>query len=215
MAVEEQFYIVWAVLLPLISSGHLVKRFILLGAILTVSFVYRYNMFLIGDFAMMSKSLSANSYALVAGSCLRLLPIPSLMHSRKTAYIGQLLFVLTVLAVRANLWTIYVCMYGPLMAVIATLMTITGSVAGGNWILEAPVLRYFGRVSYSLYLWHHVLLWLSGTFNQVSIQSVGVIGLSWIVAETSTIYIEEPIREYFKDSAWFKQQKRKIAMAAA
>jgi peptidoglycan/LPS O-acetylase OafA/YrhL len=187
----------------------------MLGAICTVSFVYRYNMFLIGDFAMMSKSLSANSYALVAGSCLRLLPVPSTMHSRNTAYVGQILFVLTVLAVRANFWPIYVCMYGPFMAVIATLMTVAGSVAGGNWILEAPILRHFGRVSYSLYLWHHVLLWLSGTFNQVTIHSIGVVSLSWIVAEISTIYIEEPIREYFKETNWFKQQKRKIAMASA
>jgi peptidoglycan/LPS O-acetylase OafA/YrhL len=211
LAVEEQFYIIWAVLLPVIASGKLFRRTIILGAIFTISIVYRMAMYRSGDSDMMSKSLLANSYALVAGSCLRLLPSPSWMHTPKAAYVGQILFVITVLCMRVDAWAYSGCIYGPFSAVIATLLTITGSVAGGNWILETSLLRHFGRISYTLYLWHHVFLWLIGSFNQVNIHSVGAICISYLIAETSTIYIEEPIRERFKSTQWFKMQKQKVA----
>lgn len=189
----------------------------ILGLLFFISIFYRLDMFMRGDMDMMSKSLLANSYALIAGTSLRLLwqPLPQWAYHRYTCYAGQLLFALTVLAMRVDAWAYGGAIYGPFLTVPATLMAITGSVQAGNWILEVGLLRHLGRVSYSLYLWHHVFLWFIGAFNQITIQACGAVALSWIIAETSTIYMEEPLRELFKSTSWFKEQRRKVAAASS
>jgi peptidoglycan/LPS O-acetylase OafA/YrhL len=213
LAVEEQFYIVWAfAVLPVQQlTPKLRTSFLLL--VMMFSIIYRWRMFHIKDMDLMSKSLSANAYALISGSLLTFnwtSLSPKIMR-RWVGNAGIILFLATVALLRHDGLVYSGAIWGPFTTVVAAIITIIGCVEHGNYFLELQILRYLGRISYSLYLWHHVLLWFGGLFNQVTIASVSVMSFSFIIAHCSTVYFEEPLRERFKQTTWFKAQKANLA----
>jgi peptidoglycan/LPS O-acetylase OafA/YrhL len=213
LAVEEQFYIFWAFMILLIRPLRPFMRATLILFLIGLSVIYRLRMFAIKDMDLMSKSLSANAYALLAGSALQLCwqPLPKWTSHRWAGYTGQIMFVGVVMALRVDSIVYSGAIWGPFITTIATMLVVLASAGEGNFVLEHNILRYMGRTSYSCYLWHHVLLWLTGLFNQVTIPAMGVVCLSMAIAHYSTIYFEEPIRELYKETSWFKEQKQKLS----
>ena len=71
-------------------------------------------------------------------------------------------------------------------------------------LLASPVMRYFGGISYALYLWHMpvivVLRWTVGCDRPAL--WLGAAMLSWLLAHVTTQYIERPIR----NSGWLKRR---------
>ena len=90
------------------------------------------------------------------------------------------------------------------MATPAAVLLVAGA-AHRNAVLELPVLRFCGRVSYAWYLWHVPMLRLSETTygRSVAIQPVA---LSFVVAVASTLLVEEPLRR-----AWRLRQRRLVS----
>ncbi|HLX20667.1 MAG TPA: acyltransferase [Gaiellaceae bacterium] len=91
--------------------------------------------------------------------------------------------------------------------VILTAATDSSSVLARG--LSAPSLRYFGRISYPLYLWHPLVFWflpllVGGALGSRMVAMV----LAVVLAELSTRFVEQPFRRHSKGrmlsemSAW-------------
>lgn len=186
LAVEEQFYAVWPVVMVWLLR---VRRPVgwLLGAA-AVSALIR---LLIepGEFAFMS--LPTNGYALLVGAALALagrrrLPASLLVSG------GFLLATVTIAA-------------GPLLAYPAVFLAPIGALVGAGWvyacssgrvrIFEIGWLRFVGRISYALYLWNSFFLGLPGVGTPAA--RVMAAGLAFAVATASTVLLEEPVRRWY------------------
>jgi len=181
LAVEEQFYLLWPLALPWVL-GRARPRLVLLGAIA-------------GSAAMMIAVphdwLPMHAYALLSGCLLALLgPLPGRWWLVPAGALG--LVVSIVLA--PSFHQIYV--YGPLVATPAAVLLVAGGVHG-NGVLELPLLRFFGRISYAWYLWHVPMLRLTETtFGRTA--AIPSIALSLVAAVMSTLLLEEPLRRAWR-----------------
>jgi peptidoglycan/LPS O-acetylase OafA/YrhL len=107
-----------------------------------------------------------------------------------------------VLILGAVLWISPDAAFPGLWALIPTagafLCLAAGPTAAVNrWILSISILRYVGRVSYPLYLWHWPLLaWvrISGSGGGSTTALLCALGVALVAAELTCRYIETPIR---------------------
>ena len=77
-----------------------------------------------------------------------------------------------------------------------------GLLGGGGSILTTPllegtVLRFVGRISYALYLWHYPVLLLAGGLHG-GLSAVPWLLLSVALATASTLLVEEPVRQWWR-----------------
>jgi peptidoglycan/LPS O-acetylase OafA/YrhL len=181
LGVEEQFYLVWPLVLPWVL-GRVRARIILAVAI-------------VGSCAVMilfdRDWLPMHAYALLSGCLLALLG--TLPRRWWLLPVGALALVGSV-EVAPHFSRIYV--YGPMIATPAAVLLVVGAVHG-NRLLELPPLRFVGRISYAVYLWHVPLLRLSGTTygRTAAIPSILV---AVVAAVVSTLVLEEPLRRAWR-----------------
>lgn len=80
----------------------------------------------------------------------------------------------------------------------ASLVLFTLSASGSKSIvLELPIMTYLGRISYALYLWHWPIIALSSVYlgrNLAHAEAAAALFVSWLLAHSSHIFIEEPVR---------------------
>lgn len=221
LACEEQYYIVWALVLPFILRGSMRKRTIIMGLSMAISFYARVITSMYpGTFfgAHWHDSLFTNVWKMLLGSALRIVPVPRFLRSPIWAYVGLAGLAGTLkamtgpqpfdywnprygpgwqdLAAGSETWT------DPLSAFFTAIIII--SLHGKNvrnWLLETRTLRFCGKVSYSWYLWHYPTLVYFGW--QRGIQSYGNVAIAFMVAMFSTYIVEEPI------SLWYKAYKQR------
>lgn len=77
-------------------------------------------------------------------------------------------------------------------------------------ILDAKWLDFVGRVSYSWYLWQIPVMHYESHFMS-GYKSIGSTSEAFIIAMVSTIFLEEPIRDWYRDR--LKRQKRAAMIA--
>ncbi len=77
---------------------------------------------------------------------------------------------------------------------------------GGRWALH-PVMQYIGKRSYGLYLWHYV--WLTWFRGLGLLGVVMALGLSLLSAEMSWRLIEKPVSDWFRH----KREEKKTQLA--
>ncbi len=181
LGVEEQFYLLWPLALPwVLRRVH--PRFVLAVAIVGSVAV---------EIAFARDWLPMHAYALLAGCLLALLgPLPSRWWVLPAGTLA--LAVLT--AVAPTFGQIYV--YGPMIAAPAAVLMVAGAVHGSRW-LELSALRYTGRISYAVYLWHVPLLRLTGK-TYAGLPAILPIATSFVVAVASTLLLEEPLRRAWR-----------------
>jgi peptidoglycan/LPS O-acetylase OafA/YrhL len=181
LGVEEQFYLLWPLVLPWFV-GRTRPRLLLGLAIL-------------GSAALMVAVprdwLPMHAYALLAGCALALLGPPR--RQRWLLPIGAAGF-LAAIAVAPSYHQIYV--YGPMTATPAAVLLVVGAVHG-NRGLELTALRFVGRISYALYLWHVPLLRLTGT-TYAGPAALLPLAAAFLVASASTLLFEEPVRRAWR-----------------
>jgi peptidoglycan/LPS O-acetylase OafA/YrhL len=216
LACEEQFYIIWAMVLPFIMRSSLRRKYVILTSLIGLSFFARIvtSMYPGTFFGMhWHDSLGTNVWKMLLGSSLRILPIPNGLLQRQTAYLGLLGLAGTLyamvgpqpfdywspkygpgwhdLAAGAESWT------DPLSAVSAALIIIGVHGKGrGLWILEGRAVRFAGKISYAWYLWQASILVFSGW--QRYYRAIADTGLAFMIAMVSTFLIEEPIGDWYR-----------------
>jgi len=193
LGVEEQFYLVWPLVLPWVLRRRRpdVVLMTAIGVSALVMIVHHRDW------------LPMHAYALLAGCGLAL--VGQLPRRWWVLPAGALGLVVSI-RVSPSFHDIYV--YGPLVATPAAVLLVAGAVHG-NRLLELSALRFAGRISYALYLWHVPFLRLSDTTYGRS-AAIPSIALALVAAVLSTILLEEPLRR-----SWRVHRARAVALEAA
>ena len=135
--------------------------------------------------------LPMHAYALLSGCGLALLgPMasrPWMLPAGAVALAGSL-------AVAPGFTQIYV--YGPMLATPAAVLLVAGA-SDRSRVLELAPLRFTGRISYAVYLWHVPLLRLSGT-TYAGVAALPSVALAGVLAVLSTLLLEEPLRRAWR-----------------
>jgi peptidoglycan/LPS O-acetylase OafA/YrhL len=222
LSVEEQFYLVWPLLL-LLALRIGVRRNVLFvlclgGAVAAIAARALIPLDRPGGVQYVVSALSMRYDGLLWGVCIALaIEGRALLPGRAVRLVGAALLVLAVavLAVHARMpplphpiSPIYNLRAGYSVVEIcsAVLIAVTVFCAPGLWRLglEFAPLRWLGRISYSLYLWHIPILtymiylptfYISVQFATIPvwIRSESAILLSVGVAALSHYYLEQPI----------------------
>jgi peptidoglycan/LPS O-acetylase OafA/YrhL len=192
LGVEEQFYLLWPLALPWVvrRSRPLLAVVALIAGSATVAIMVP------GDW------LPMHGYGLLCGCALAIAGPP---ETRRWLLPVGTLGLVGAIAVAPHLPRIYV--YGPLLATLPAMVLVTGAAASSSSILEQPLLRFTGRTSYALYLWHVPLMRVSRTTYHGHV-SLPWIALSAVLAVGSTLMLEEPLRRRWRRASAAPQHHR-------
>jgi peptidoglycan/LPS O-acetylase OafA/YrhL len=183
LAVEEQFYLLWpAALIVLLRRprviGPVLMTTVALSVILRLALAD-------GHTAVAYASLPTNAFGMLLGAYVALIP-PRLGRSH-----GWPLPVLTVLALLP-----ISPMTGPVAAAGLTALLLAQRNRAERLLALSP-LRFAGRISYALYLWHWPVLWFTGT-TYAGFAALPPAAASVGLAIASTFLLEEPIRAWWR-----------------
>ena len=195
LGIEEQFYLLWPLALPWVLRRRrpLPALVALIAASVTVAIMVPVDW------------LPMHAYALLSGCALALAGPPS--PRRWFLPVGALGLV-GALVVAPHFSQIY--LYGPMLATPAAVLLVAGAAASSR-VLELPHLRFIGRISYALYLWHVPLFRLSGT-TYAGTAALPWIGLASALAVISTLVLEEPLRRASRSrGGWPAAERRPSA----
>lgn len=206
LAVEMQFYLVWAfILVFLIRWGRKsVLWFAIFGSLAaSVEAIWLMHLGDSGLRIYMGTDVRAGS--LLAGA------VAAMIWSRtKTDFsTSKVLKIAALISAIEILWSMY-AFAGPTFSISQQLAWPLTSVAcavaviymvemphsrGGKWALH-PVMQYIGKRSYGLYLWHYV--WLTWFRGLGLLGVVMALGMSVLSAEMSWRLVEKPVSDWFR-----------------
>lgn len=197
LSIEEQFYLFLPIFLILIRGISLRNRITLIFSIIIISFLYK---------TWLIHALPINSFFSFPGRIWELglgVFFASLPTNIKEKFQGRNII--------ASLAISILCIYLIFLKediYWAGIISLGCCVSTGLLILSSPntwvgkllstrVMTYFGNISYSLYLWHWlVLVWVKNNSIQLShmIELVVLLGLSILLAHLAWKYVELPLR---------------------
>jgi peptidoglycan/LPS O-acetylase OafA/YrhL len=210
LAVEEQFYLLWPVLLLVaVRLGRpRLTTVVLATTILVGSFVAcLWLTDVSGPWAYFS--LPTRAWQLAAGA---LLALTLSWHDRMpaavaagTGWLGIALIGAALLVIQPTTAYPGIASLLPTLAAVALIVS-RGAVGSPGWLLLGRVpLRWLGRISYSLYLWHWPILILGPVALGTAMTEDGLtggdlstrtalIGVAVVVAAMTWRFVEEPFR---------------------
>jgi peptidoglycan/LPS O-acetylase OafA/YrhL len=197
LAVEEQFYLLWPPLLGVLIA-HRKTMLWAVAALIVASLACRTVLAGLGLYDVAYAALPTNVFGLLIGCLLaagnaRLPKVVPPAAATTVATVG--LLGLSAAADRIPGTSVSV----PAAAAVLTALLLLGLLPGNPLYSSRPA-RFLGRVSYAWYLWHWPLLWLTGTDDQPG-PGFAVAAAALIVATGSTLFIEEPIRGWWRERA--------------
>ena len=156
LAIEEHFYLLWPVILIVIKSRWRVTAAWLLTAFFAG---WRLALLLLGsDNIRVAFSTDTNAFALFLGCALAVShferPQPSVERNISALSVGSIILAANIPWDFADRRLLYLTIPVAGLAAIATWAAVSTPTP---WLMN-PVLRWFGRISYGLYLWHFVLI---------------------------------------------------------
>lgn len=223
LSVEEKFYVIWSLALPIIAAMSTTARKRTLAAMIAASLSLNFATYLwnpVRETVFLYRFAPfPHFYKMIIGAWLRMLPVPSFTRSRWASWIGlaavpvPVLIAKTIKPIDTTTWTfpprndLSFEIFWELWPTLAGVLIICGSIEHGNWLLECHPLRFIGRVSYAFYLWQVPLLlvitgrepWEHG-YNGITTTAFAL-----VMAMISTFYVEEPLRERYM--AWKKSKQ--------
>ncbi len=199
LSVEEQYYVLFPLFMVAVrrlSTRGLVAA---LGVLTVVSFA-------IGVFLSQSHPLAgfylahARAWELLLGGLLAVQAFPP-PSSRRVGSVLSLLGLVMVLSSAFLLTRSSVFPgWNALSPCVGALLIIHGGSVGGTMVgslLSVPAMRYVGRISYSLYLWHWPALVMvrSNVMGELTvIHKFLVLGIAFLLSAVSYRYVETPFR---------------------
>ena len=210
LAVEEQFYIFWSLVISFVIPLSFKRRTLVLVPLVLGSFLLRIysawhdgeQTILFGTWFDYRFAYSTNAWKMFLGCSARLLPMPT-VFTNKWVGMGALLGLF--IDIYAQGWWLEAkglvvfprdAWWFEMFSGILILLVVMGSIHG-NPILETRFFRFMGRISYSWYLWQHPLLLILGGWRNGHWE---ITALAFMIAVFTTFIIEEPIRD--KYHAW-------------
>lgn len=208
LSVEEQFYLVWPILIVAVGAlamkrgahNFRVGLAIALGAVVTLSFAWALwqtpRDTTVAYFSTFTRGWELGIGGLLAMATSRLARMPKWL-SFILVWGGLVAIVLGTITTRADATF---PAPGAIPSTLGTLAVIAGGTAVAafyNPLLENPVSRFVGKISYSLYLWHWPVIILSETLMvKGSLEQIGTaLVVSLVLATVSFYAVEQPIRE--------------------
>jgi peptidoglycan/LPS O-acetylase OafA/YrhL len=193
LAVEEQFYLLWPLVLPWLAR----RRVPLLwfGCLALTSMLFRLIVAATGAQDLAYASLPANAFALLLGCLLAVDPVDVRggFGQRVTAWAG-LVAILVGAVTASGVPAPYLVL--PIPAALLASVVVAASLPGVP-LMQARPLRFVGRISYALYLWHWpVLLLTDQQYGGAS--AIPSLALSLGLAAASTFLVEEPLRRRWR-----------------
>ena len=203
LSVEEQFYLVWPVTLLLaFRIGH---RRSVIGAVILAIAVASLALAIVitdSDATWAFYSLPTRAWQLAAGGLLAVAALHRFRSRGVSAALAIVAWAGLAAVVAGGLFLADALAYPGAWALIPTLGA-TALIAGGDRafspgvLLRSAPMRFLGRISYALYLWHWPLLVLPAIAlggDLAPATTVALVALSIAVATVSTFLVEEPIR---------------------
>ena len=189
LATEEQFYLLWPLLLPLVMRSR--RPLTWLTVAVATSLALRLGLGFAGHDKLAYASLPTNAYALLLGCLIAIAPQRVRPGALQRAVPVLALLAITFL-VRAPLGLPQIYVVLPVVTVGFAALAVAYALPGSP-LLELAPLRFVGRISYAWYLWHVPLLVLTGQTGG-GLRALPVVALSLAMATASTFWLEEPLR---------------------
>ena len=181
LGVEEQFYLLWPLVLPWLLARSRPRSMLVIVMVASAATMI----------AVPWDWLPMHAYALLAGCALAV--GGPLKRRWWLVPLGAVALAVSI-DVTPGLGRIYV--YGPMVALPAAVLLVAGA-AGGNRVLALLPLRFVGRISYALYLWHVPLVKLSHATHTRD-GALRPVAVAFVVATASTLLLEEPLRRRWR-----------------
>lgn len=201
LAVEDQFYLTWPLLLLLLSYYLPRNRIVLVASVLAVVSLVHAQMKLGADPDYSFYMLPARAWELLVG-CLLALVAPHVSFRGWTGVVAAWTGLVAIVASALFLNTsVPFPGLSAVPAVLGTALVIAAGLRDENGavrVLSAPPVVFVGLISYSLYLWHWPILSMSHyALGQplTGIEVFGALLVSVVVATASWRYVERPFRK--------------------
>ena len=202
LGVEEQFYVFWPALLLLVTRGAaaIVRRVAIVAAVVLVLSLGLSLWLTVANAPWAFYSLPTRAWELAIGALLavgaaRLVRLPPGVAAA-AGWIGLAAVALSAVVIRTD--TPFPGTAALLPTVGSGLVILAGmraSPAGPGRLLGLPPLRFLGKISYSLYLWHWPVIVLPAALIDTPLPvRIGLAVLAIPIAWASQRWIEEPIR---------------------
>lgn len=203
LAVEEQFYLLWPLLILLAARNGRHSRVFKLLALVTLS-SFALSLFATSRFPIWSfYALPTRAWELGIGALVvfaRDLPL-ELRRLRWISWLGLIAIFVAAFAFNENTLFPGRAALLPILGAASLLFLVTDLPAALSWIFNLRFIQWIGDISYPLYLWHWPALVLPiFVFNApLSIpQRLGSIALTFVLAGLTHRYIENPLRHVHK-----------------
>lgn len=217
LAVEEQFYLVWPLLLVLVLLR--VPRWLRIGVVLMLAAASAIAMALLldpDDSTRVYYGTDTHAFGLAIGAALAFVALrwPTLRTAwprpvRWLLPVGGLLALLALVGLSAVLAGSDPLPYrgGLLLVAVLTALVIAALLVPGSWLgraLETGPFRWVGRRSYGLYLWHWPVLllvqaalpaWQHDGWQGWALGGIAA-AITVIAAALSYRYVEQPVRRF-------------------
>ena len=217
LAVEEQFYLLWPLLLILVV-GRVRRRTLamLVGLACLASLAWAIHVGMSPDTADRAAayfSTPARAYELGIGVLLAIVGVPALSPRTRTALGTVGLLTLAIAAMTLNEHSVFPGWRAliPALATAALLAAGSGTATPVTRLLSVPPLRFLGDISYSLYLWHFPIIILAPFYlrsvTSISLRAAVEVVLMLAFAAASYYAVERQFLGRGVIAGWLRERR--------